>query len=68
VRITADGGSTGRGTLYFYKVVNHKLVKLASVRANSTGGGTAIVSSTRGVRIFRVIYVAPDARRPRKPA
>jgi len=56
VRLAANGGPWGRGTLKFYRQTKTGWLKVRTVRANVAGDATVTVTSPRGNQTFRVVY------------
>lgn len=59
VRLAANGGPTGRGTLRFYRWTGRSWAALTAVRGNAAGDATVTVTSPRGTITFRATYIAP---------
>ena len=59
VRLAADGGPTGNGTMRFYRWNGRSWSALTAVRANSRGDATVVVRSAKGYQTFRAVYQAP---------
>jgi hypothetical protein len=59
VRLAADGGPTGRGTMKFYRWNGHGWAYLIGTRANTRGDATVVGRSPKGYQTFRAVYTAP---------
>jgi len=63
VRLTADGGPNGGGTIIFYRKISAtQIAQLGRVTANSSGDGSLTVRVGAGAKTFRVTYTSPGAR------
>jgi hypothetical protein len=63
VRLTADGGPNGSGTIIFYRKISAtQIAQIGRVTANSSGDGSLTVRVGAGAKTFRVTYTSPGAR------